>query len=223
MRFLVVALAGLLALAGSCNRSPSIPIVFGPPGARPGDTLFFTAKSVDVDGDEVSYKFDWGDGDSTDWGEWTLPDVDFPGLHAFADSGAYDVRARARDEVRETDWSEPLLVPIREFGPTVPMKPSGPDSVAVGDSFTFTTRSFHPLGEEVAIQFDWGDTLGTWSGYVPPGEDVKARRAYGTGGWFAVQARAKDLTEHVTGWSHPSSLLVVDSIFGPSPKPAAAR
>lgn len=212
----MLALALVFTLGGSCeNVPPSRPIVAGPTLGRPGDSLQFAARSVDAEEDSISYMFDWGDGSQSSWSEPRGSGIEYALPHVFADSGFLGVRARARSAGQESDWSDSFFVRIRDFGPLPPTRPenNGPDTVPAGDTVWFVTKAGHPLGERVAFQFDWGDTLGEWSGFEDPDEWVSQSHPYGSAGVFAVRARAKDTLEHVGAWSKPETLWVVDSFF----------
>jgi hypothetical protein len=100
-------------------------------------------------------------------------------------------------------------VRIRDYGPFVPNRPVGPDTVAVLDTTRFISAAGHPLREKVALQFDWGDTLGEWSGLVAPETIVKMRHAYVRTGVFGVRARAKDSLEHTSEWSSAETVTVI--------------
>lgn len=180
---------------------------------RPGSELRFGCQSVDPEDDELSYQFSWGDGNSGDWSAWQAAGREYFEGHVFADTGVFRVTCRARDEKHETGWGDSISVRIEDFGPFVPRRPSGPDTVAVGDTVSFFGSADHPLGERVALQFDWGDILSDWSAFQAPGSIVKMRHAFWRGGFFGVRARARDSLEHVSGWSKPDSVLVVDT-FG---------
>lgn len=199
----------LLAFLPGCrNQPPSVPIVIGPQRGRPGDTLTFSVISVDRDNDLVSYLFDWSGQNSSEWTGWFYPGVEISKSFSFADTGTYFLRVKSRDHRQESGWSESLGVTIRWYVPTVPRKPSGPDTVLVGDSVTFYSSALHPLGEPVALQFRWGETADEWSDYVQPGVIVAKRYAFTSGGTFGVCCRAKDIKGYMSDWSAPETVFV---------------
>lgn len=209
-----LAFAGLaLALAFlGCgrNRAPLTPGLNGPTMVQFGDSTWLEANTFDPDGDSVSYLFDWRDGSDTSWTGPVPSGAGCVRTHAFPDTGSFAVRVRARDGRQETAWSEDFAVHVGEFGPFVPHRPSGRDSVAVGDSASYVTVAGHPLKRRVAFQFDWGDVVGDWSGFVDAGELYPARHAFTRGGLALVRARAKDTLEHVSDWSKPESVVVYE-------------
>jgi hypothetical protein len=208
------ALAAGLVLCACGNRAPSVPSVTGPAIAQRADSAtFFYPVAFDRDGDSLSYQLDWGDGTLSEWTAWEDEGIEVLVAHAFADTGRFGVRAKARDVSRESGWSESTYVTVAEVFPNVPHQPSGPETLPVGKTAVFITLATHQLNKKIAIQFDWGDTLGDWSEFMYPGELYLGRHAFGRGGSFAVQARAKDQLEHVTDWSKPESVIVLDT-FG---------
>jgi len=62
---------------------------------------------IDLDGHEISYMFDWGDGTSSEW--LGKPSI----YHSWSSSGTYEVKVMAKDsQGLESGWSEALLVTI---------------------------------------------------------------------------------------------------------------
>jgi hypothetical protein len=203
--------AVLVLLAGCWNEPPSPPMMNGPLFAQRGESTWFYAYSYDPDSDSLSYRFQWGDGTETEWLGLFPSGTDCAASHLYGDTGTFGVRAKSKDVRHETGWSETLFVRVGEYGPFVPHRPSGPDTVPVSDSTSFITSAGHPLQKKVAFQFDWGDTTGDWSEFVRPGELFVARHAFTRGGVFAVRARAKDTLEHVTDWSKDDTVVVIDT------------
>jgi hypothetical protein len=211
-KYLGLLIPCLLVLAGCPkNKSPLVPSLQGPTIGQRGDSIRLWAYSFDPESDSLSYLFDWGDGTQSAWVGPVQPGAECGLAHVYPDTGVYGARAKSKDAGHETGWSDTAFVQVGEYGPYVPHRPSGPGTVAVGDSVTFVTMAGHPLQRRVAFQFDWGDTVGNWSGFVRAGELFSARHAFARGGTMPVRARAKDTLEHVSEWSKPESVVVVDT------------
>ena len=96
------------------NRSPSVPQVpNGPDTAWKNSTCTFSATGTDPDNDSITIRFDWGDGELSNWSRLV------PSAGAVADSqawtvvGNYAVRAMARDSKGlVSDWSSPHVTAI---------------------------------------------------------------------------------------------------------------
>ena len=96
------------------NQPPFKPTVFdGPPKAGRNIPLEFSTVAPDPEGDKVSYQWDWGDGNVSDWygpyefGQRTTA------THEWAENGSYEVKVRARDELmKQSGWSKVYNVSI---------------------------------------------------------------------------------------------------------------
>ena len=199
---LSVILALLPATACKRNHPPSTPDVTGLHTARPRDTVMLSATSSDQDEDLVSYLFAWGDTSSAVWSPDYPSGVAVTRGHAYAESGAYAIRARARDDKgAESDWSvaETLLVGI--FPPGTPVRPMGPSSGLTGEVYRCSTHATSPYAESLLIQFDWGELFGDWSGPVASDSSYVADHVFELVGTYMVRARAADRTGQVSLWS----------------------
>ena len=77
-----------------------------------GEKTLYFASTTDPDGDDIYYKFSWGDGTDSGWvgpfPSGTLADAN----HTWSARGDYTIKVKAKDtHGLETDWSDPL--PIR--------------------------------------------------------------------------------------------------------------
>ena len=85
----------------------------GPSSGVPGVEYDFTTSTTDPDGEQVFYKWRWGDGTESDWlgpfdsGETAVAS------YTWGDRGDYEIQVKAKDECdMESDWSEPLPINI---------------------------------------------------------------------------------------------------------------
>jgi hypothetical protein len=201
----------VLGLACHKNTPPSQPILYGPSVGWPRDSLLFRAVSVDADGDSLSYTFNWADGTGANWSAWFAADSECRVTHLFSDTGLYAVTVKAKDAGDESAPSDSFDVRVAEIGPDTPRKPMGKDTVAVSDSFGYTTSASHLLMKPVAFRFGWGDSVDGWSEFLRPGEMYQRRHRFSRGGTFAVRAQAKDSREHLSDWSRAETVLVEDT------------
>lgn|GEM_PF-3956286 len=92
---------------------PSRPV--GPRQGVTGREYTYLCSTVDPDGDNLSYFFEWGDGTTSGWrGPYPVGIVG-NASHIYH-QGNYSIRVKARDEMgEESPWSEPLSVsmPLR--------------------------------------------------------------------------------------------------------------
>lgn len=211
-------IVSLLVLAGcSRNYPPLTPSLIVPDIAQRGDSVRARVFSYDKDSDSLYFFFKWGDGTESDWVGPVPSASDCDVYHTYGDTGAFGVIAKARDATQESGWSDTAFVRVGEYGPFKPHRPSGPETVSVGDSATYVTTAGHPLNRLVAIQFDWGDTLGDWGEYIKPNVFFSARHAFSRAGTMLVRARARDTLAHISDWSKPETVEVQTRLEARSP------
>jgi len=119
---LITATLGELAEAQILNYPPDTP--GQPNGPTQGVTnkeLTFSGVTTDPEGEQIYYKFYWGDNTSSYWVGPYDSGVAGEASHVWTDPGEYDIRVKAKDiNERESDWSIPLTVTIVE-GPILDM------------------------------------------------------------------------------------------------------
>jgi hypothetical protein len=80
------------------NRAPSMPDAPDGPSSGAKDSLCeFTSTATDPNGGDVCFRFDWGDGDTSDWTGWVKSGQPGGASHAWHSSGTFAVRAQAKD------------------------------------------------------------------------------------------------------------------------------
>ncbi|UCC44033.1 MAG: hypothetical protein JSU65_13120, partial [Candidatus Zixiibacteriota bacterium] len=96
------------------NEGPAIPPApLGDSIVSNGISTDFKVLTVDPEGDDLYYQFDWGDSTTSDWLGPFLAGDTCQMSHSWPDLGSYEVRVRARDYYQgETDWSSPLTVEV---------------------------------------------------------------------------------------------------------------
>ena len=93
----------LVKIASFDNQRPTKPEISGPAKGKPDKNYTFTASSTDPDGGAVSYRWDWGDGNYSEWLSTTTA------TYAWASEDKFEVRVMAQDEHGgESEWSDPL-------------------------------------------------------------------------------------------------------------------
>jgi hypothetical protein len=108
-------LAGLMCKKPISGNPPDAPEIPSGPSVAPVDSLCtYTTVTSDPDGDDVGYRFAWGDGDTSEWTGWMPSGLQGERSHAYPSPGSFQVRAQARDVSEElSDWSGilPVVVP----------------------------------------------------------------------------------------------------------------
>jgi len=96
---------GLLAkISSSDNQRPNKPEKpDGPSRGKPETEYTFSTTASDPDGDTLQYRWDWGDGEYSDWLDTN------EATYTWGTEDNFEVRVMAQDENGgESDWSEPL-------------------------------------------------------------------------------------------------------------------
>lgn len=97
---------------------PPEPVVSGPTQAATRTQVSYSALVTDWEDEAVQVRFDWGDGDTSGWTNFTSAGNTARDSHAWLTAGRYEVRAQAasRDSIRGP-WSEPLAVALASAWP----------------------------------------------------------------------------------------------------------
>ena len=137
------------------NQPPSIPAVPGGPASGHRDSFhIFTTVVADPEGDSVSYRFDWGDGDTSAWSAWLASGTPGADSHFWSANDTFLIRAQAKDTAGLlSDWSQPFAVAIEG-----------------GWAKTFG-GSNRDAGEAVILSTDGGYVIVGWT------------ESYGAGSW----------------------------------------
>jgi outer membrane protein assembly factor BamB len=203
------AVHSLVIISTRAPNTPGAPT--GPSSASKDSLCTFTTITTDPDGDGVSYRFDWGNGDSSAWTDWVPSGQPGAIHHAFGRAGTPNVRAQARD-VNEalSAWSNPHQVTIpNPYPPTTPYLESLPLSGVIGETLSLAATSRDSADDSISVRFSWGDgdTSG-WSDLVPSGQYAHLTHVYGDTGIHVVEAQAEDEDGATSEWSRGCSLYV---------------
>lgn len=87
-------------------QTPNMPS--GPIKGKVGIDYAFYTSMIDQDGDEVYYKWDWGDGTFSDWLGPFNSSVTAEASHIWGKRGTYEIKVKAKDAYAESEWSNPL-------------------------------------------------------------------------------------------------------------------
>lgn len=132
-RLLGVLSMGALFLLMGCSLYDNLPLLQGctalnnpphapgvPQGLSSGDIdvpYSFSASAVDPDGDNVSIKFDWGDGGDSGWSAYVASGDAIFASHSYSAAGTFQIRAMAKDDKgMESGWSDTHAIAIGGSG-----------------------------------------------------------------------------------------------------------
>jgi hypothetical protein len=209
-----IVIADTVELPPGAPRAPA-----GPDTGYVDSTYEFSTLAGDPNGDRIRLQFDWGDGDTSDWGGMVAESTQVTMSHSWPSAGEYSVRARAKDEKDLVgEWSNVHTMVVVEDTvnrpPGIPLVPAGPDTGYVGSTCEFSTAGGDPNGDSIMFQFDWGnDDTSAWSAPVPESTFVRMTHLWPTAGGYSVRARAKDEKGLMSDWSDAHLLTVKDSLW----------
>ena len=86
------------------NTPPPIVNIYGPESGNIG-TEYEYSFAIFYEDAHIYLLVDWGDGNNTDWIS-VLPENYIDLLHTWSKEGKYTIRAKAKDECREGQWTE---------------------------------------------------------------------------------------------------------------------
>jgi len=111
---------------GTINQAPNTPNVpSGETNGYHGISYSYTTASTDPDQDNLYYKFDWGDGTTSEWLGPYLSEEQCDESHIFESPGTYNIKAKAKDVFdEESDWSSELSVYMANRAPNTPSSPT---------------------------------------------------------------------------------------------------
>ncbi|MBE3121160.1 MAG: PKD domain-containing protein [Thermoplasmata archaeon] len=106
---------GIITVPIGPDYSPNTPLTpSGPTSGEAGEVYSYTTSATDIDGDQVFYLFDWGDGTTSGWIGPYDSGTNGSASHTWA-KGGYQIKAKAKDiHGVESDWSPslPITMPL---------------------------------------------------------------------------------------------------------------
>jgi subtilisin family serine protease len=161
----------------------------------------FSSTTTDPEGEDVYYKFDWGDGNFSGWvGPYASGETG-EASYIWTEIGDYQVRAIAKDiHGAQSVWSEPHIISIDENQPPANPTIKGPSSGNGGKIYKFTFVSTDQEGQDIYYKVDWDDGSNTgWIGPYNSGEQITLNHSWNKKGEYLIKAWAKDIFECESG------------------------
>jgi hypothetical protein len=107
-------------------------------------------------------------------------------------------------------WYGPIFhisVITDNTAPNKPYKPSGDIKGKVGETYTYSTRTTDPNGDQVYFKWDWGDgNVSEWLGPYEGAEEATAQKTWNVKGDYSIKVKAKDPSGAESDWSDPLSI-----------------
>ena len=119
------------------NLVPDIPFFSGPNAGEINVNYTFSAITNDSNNDQILYRFDWGDGNHTDWLGFYSSNVSVNASHKWVDDGNYQVSVRVRD-VFDNESINTSVIIIDILPPVIDSVTSDPIPVGYGGNVTIS-------------------------------------------------------------------------------------
>jgi hypothetical protein len=154
----------------------------------------FSTSAIEPNGEQVYYKFDWGDGEFSDWvGPYNSGEIG-EASHIWTEIGDYEIRAIAKDvNGIQSEWSDPAYLSIVVNEKPTKVVIEGPSWGFGGTEYEFTFTSTDAESPEIYYRIDWDD--GDDTGYIGPyssGEAITLSHKWKLKDTYWVKAWAKD-------------------------------
>ncbi len=103
--------ASILIEVNYAPEMPQKPV--GPDTAQINVEVTFWTTTVDPNGDSISIRFSWGDGNTSNWSKWIASGDTVYMSHIYTSSGSFMIQAQAKDKYgASSDWSDPAEIVI---------------------------------------------------------------------------------------------------------------
>jgi len=169
----------------------------------------FNFTATDLEGDNVSYMINWGDGTDSGWTDHFDSGEKITKTHSWSTKGTYDIKLKANDSLgAKSDWSDPLTIEILDDNnPPVPQKPEGKTSGFEDIEYEFNFTATDPEGDDVYYRIDWGDSVSSWYGPFASGEKKTLSHSWSTADDYDIILIAKD-SLNAESWSQPLTIEI---------------
>ena len=154
----------------------------------------FLTSAMEPDGEQVYYKFDWGDGEFSDWGGPYASGETGEASHSWDEIGIYEIKAIAKDvNGVQSEWSDSATLSIVANEKPTKVVINGPNLGFGGEEYEFTFTSSDTESSEIYYRIIWDD--GDDTGYLGPyssGETITLIHKWKLKGTYWIKAWAKD-------------------------------
>ena len=171
----------------------------GPTTLGVGGSGTYTTSATDPEGDQVQYRFDWGDTSISDWTDLVSSGTSASLNYSWDTVGTYVVKAQARDEYGGmSGWSSGLTVVVSD-PPTIP-DIDGETNGEAGTAYEYTFVSTDPNGDQIKYVVDWGDNTTDTTEFYDSGATATVSHTWDTEGTYIIKAKAVDEYDGESDW-----------------------
>lgn len=213
----IISIIFLIILVPGCrkkNHPPYTPYTpIGPVKGVTNISYEFSSKAIDLDDDNVAIRFDWGNGDTSNWSNWVDNEDAIKISFFWQYTDTYYIKAQAKDNNEAlSEWSLPHSIIIKpNQPPDMPATPSGPLNGYTKTCYKFLSSAVDPDGDSVSIRFDWGNgNISDWCSWIESGDSIMIFTWWSSPDTYYIKAQAKDRYGSVSNWSLPFSIVITN-------------
>jgi plastocyanin len=163
----------------------------------------YTSMTTEPDNEQIFYRFDWDDGNSSGWVGPYESGQTGSASHAWTELGTYNVTVKARDiNGAGSPTSEPLTVVVTDNTPPFDPTITGPGQIKPRVAYTFTFNATDEFDHDVTFDIDWGDGNGLAGlGPYQSGETFELTHTWVKKGAYRIRALATDQFGMESNWT----------------------
>jgi hypothetical protein len=185
------------------NHPPATPNINGPTNGTTNHAYTFSIGPItDPDGDSMYCKWDWGDGNITDWlGPYPSGQI-ITASHSWSHSGVLWIRVKLKDTYgAQSNWSAPHSITLIDDQPPATPSIIGSAKGKPNATYLYSFVTTDPENEPVSYFIDWGDgTNSSWLGPYESGVQKTASHSWSRKGTYIVKVKAKDVFDSESDW-----------------------
>jgi len=163
----------------------------------------YETSSTDVEGEEISYKFNWGDGTESNWLGPFSSGQTVTYSHSWSERGPFTITVKAKDtNGGESVWSEGLDIMVENQPPDEP-KVNGPRFfVKPNVDYKYRFKLVDDNSDQIYLYVNFGnENVFNWIGPYESGEIVTINHTWKKPYYkYTIYAKTKDLFEE-SQWS----------------------
>jgi hypothetical protein len=133
----------------------------GPTFVEKGVVYIYETSTFDVDGDNIRFRFDMGDGNFSKWSNYVSSNSTIGVSYTWYEVSNYSVRAIAQDsQGLNSSWSDPITVTVsgEDSGEEPVISISLSNEISTNETIIFdASETFDPDGDIVSYHWDFGD------------------------------------------------------------------
>lgn len=191
--------ACIVTMANDPPQKPEPPQ--GPTQGNQQVSYHFNTSTIDPDGHDLYYQWDWDDGPLSGWLGPYPSGIVIQQAHLWEQPGSYEIRVRAKDTYGSiSTWSDSRTILIGNQPPTQPAI-QGTLKGKPGVVYLYKFSSIDPEADLVFYYIDWGDgTSSEWIGPFTSGTQIEVSHQWNEQGTYLLKAKAKDAHGYESDW-----------------------